>query len=52
MGQIRTWLDANKIQPLIFQSIEIHGGTAFELRFQSEDEARRFEQEFCRRIEN
>lgn len=47
MNEIRSWLDSHKIQPADFRPTEsVPGDVAFEIRFQREDEARRFEQAF------
>ena len=48
MNEIRTWLDAHKIQPAEFRP-DASGpdSVAFEIRFQQEDEAQLFEQAFA-----
>ena len=47
MNEIRSWLDSHKIQPADFRPSESGpGDVAFEIRFQREDEAQRFEQTF------
>ena len=47
MNDIRTWLDAHRIQPADFKPDPAGPGTvAFEIRFHREQEARLFEQAF------
>jgi hypothetical protein len=47
MSEIRSWLDAHKIQPTTFNSeTKTAGSVAFDIRFSREDEARLFEQAF------
>lgn len=47
MSEIRTWLDAHKIQPGAFNSnAKPADAVTFEIRFVREDEARLFEQAF------
>jgi hypothetical protein len=46
MNDIRTWLDAEKIQPVEFKTIVSHAGIGFEISFRSEQEAERFQQRF------
>lgn len=48
MNRIRLWLDSHKIEPTEFKTeIPKPGAVAFDIRFKSEDEAYRFEQEFA-----
>jgi hypothetical protein len=46
MSEIRSWLDAHKIQPAAFNSDIKKGAVAFDIRFVREYEARLFEQAF------
>jgi hypothetical protein len=48
MNEIRTWLDAHKIQPVDFRPDPTRGpgAVAFEIKFRREEEARLFEQTF------
>ena len=47
MNEIRSWLDSHKIQPAAFKAdTPASGPVAFEIKFQHEDEAQRFEQAF------
>jgi hypothetical protein len=49
MNEIRTWLDAHKIQPVDFRPDRAApGGVAFEITFRQEYEARLFEETFPR----
>jgi hypothetical protein len=48
MNEIRTWLDAHKIQPVDFRpDPAAPGAVAFEIKFSRDDEARLFEQTFA-----
>jgi hypothetical protein len=47
LNEIRTWLDAHKIQPFDFRPDPAGpGAVAFEIKFRREEEARLFEQTF------
>ncbi len=47
MSEIRSWLDAHKIQPTAFNSDTTRpGAVAFEIKFARDDEARLFQQAF------
>jgi hypothetical protein len=47
MSEIRLWLDSHEIQPTSFKAdTAAPGPVAFEIKFQREDEAHFFEQEF------
>ena len=47
MNDIRSWLDRRKIQPVLFQPVASdRSGVGFEIGFNSEEEAHRFEREF------
>jgi hypothetical protein len=47
MNVIRSWLDHRKIEPASFKSVvEADSGVGFEIAFNSENEARLFEQAF------
>jgi hypothetical protein len=46
MNEIRSWLDAHKIQPTGFKSDTLAADVAFEIHFAREDEARLFESTF------
>jgi hypothetical protein len=48
MKNIRTWLDHRHIQPASFKPVaNARSGVGFEIAFNSEDEAHRFEREFA-----
>jgi hypothetical protein len=47
MNDIRIWLDAEKIQPVEFKTVVSHAGIGFEISFQSEREATRFQERFA-----
>ena len=47
MNDIRTWLDAEKIQPVDFKTVVSSAGIGFEISFQSEQEAERFQERFA-----
>jgi hypothetical protein len=47
MNEIRTWLDQCKIRPASFNPVaQVDSGVGFEIGFNSEGEAHRFEQAF------
>jgi hypothetical protein len=47
MNSIRSWLDHSHIQPVLFKPVASdRSGVGFEIGFNSEEEARRFEREF------
>ena len=47
MNDIRSWLDHRKIQPALFKPVASdRSGVGFEIGFNSEEEAHRFEREF------
>jgi hypothetical protein len=46
MGDIRSWLDTHKIEPIAFRSNAIEGVFIFDIRFRSQDEAHLFERDF------
>jgi hypothetical protein len=47
MAEMRKWLDKHRVQPVLFK-IAMTGfpGIAFDIQFQSEDEANLFERQF------
>jgi hypothetical protein len=47
MNDIRTWLDAEKIQPVDFRTVVGHAGIGFEISFRLEHEAERFQRRFA-----
>jgi hypothetical protein len=47
MNAIRTWLDAEKIQPVDFRTVVGHAGIGFEIGFRTEQEAERFQRRFA-----
>jgi hypothetical protein len=47
MNDIRTWLDAEKIQPVEFKTVVGHAGVGFEISFRCEQEAQRFHERFA-----
>jgi hypothetical protein len=47
MNAIRTWLDAEKIQPIEFRTVVGRVGLGFEISFRSEREAERFQERFA-----
>jgi hypothetical protein len=46
LNRVRSWLNANRIRPADFRSMHVPDGVAFKLSFRSEDDARRFEEQF------
>ena len=47
MGEIRSWLDIHKIEPAVFMSrAQVDGTTAFEISFDSEQDAESFDSRF------
>jgi hypothetical protein len=47
MSEIRSWLDAHKIEPAVFKAdTKASGPVVFDIRFTREHEARLFEQAF------
>ena len=47
MNNIRSWLDHSHIQPVLFKPVASdRSGVGFEIGFNSEEEAHRFEREF------
>jgi hypothetical protein len=46
MNQIRLWLDSERIEPTEFKTVVGRAGLEFEIRFKSEWEAERFQQQF------
>ena len=47
MNSIRAWLDHSHIQPVLFKPVASdRSGVGFEIAFNSEDDAHRFEREF------
>jgi hypothetical protein len=47
MNSIRSWLDHSHIQPVLFKPVASdRSGVGFEIGFNSEEEAHRFEREF------
>ena len=46
MGEMRDWMNANKIQPRAFKTVVSEGRLAFEVEFLTEDEAQLFRQRF------
>jgi len=47
MKEIRTWLDAEKIQPMVFKTVVGQAGIGFEISFRHEQEAELFQQRFA-----
>lgn len=47
MNNIRTWLDAEKIQPVDFRTVVGSAGIGFEISFRCEQEAQRFHERFA-----
>jgi hypothetical protein len=47
MNEIRTWLDAQKIQPVAFKTVGCPTGLGFEISFQNEREATLFRDRFA-----
>jgi outer membrane lipoprotein-sorting protein len=47
MKEIRTWLDAEKIQPVVFKTVVSQAGIGFEISFRHEQEAEAFQQRFA-----
>jgi hypothetical protein len=48
MNDIRLWLDSHKIEPVEFKTVPLDGGSiAFDIRFQSQEEASLFKQAFA-----
>jgi hypothetical protein len=47
MNDIRTWLDAEKIEPIVFKTVVCRAGIGFEISFQNEQEAARFQERFA-----
>ena len=47
MNDIRTWLDAEKIEPVDFKTVVSHAGIGFEISFETEQEAERFQERFA-----
>jgi hypothetical protein len=47
MNDIRTWLDAEKIQPVDFRTVVGQAGIGFEISFRTEQEAERFQERFA-----
>jgi hypothetical protein len=47
MNQLRDWLDANKIEPVLLQAgVQTNGTIAFEVAFASAEHAARFNSQF------
>ena len=47
MNDIRTWLDAEKIQPVDFRTVVGSAGIGFEISFRLDHEAERFQRRFA-----
>jgi hypothetical protein len=47
MKEIRSWLDAEKIQPVVFKTVVGRAGTGFEISFRHEQEADGFSGAVC-----
>jgi hypothetical protein len=48
MNDIRLWLDSHKIEPVEFKTVPLDGGSiAFDIRFQSQEEASLFKRAFA-----
>jgi hypothetical protein len=47
VNDIRTWLDAEKIEPVDFRTVVSHAGIGFEISFRNEQEAERFQERFA-----
>jgi hypothetical protein len=47
MKEIRNWLDAEKIQPVVFKTVVGKAGIGFEISFRREQEAELFQQRFA-----
>jgi hypothetical protein len=48
MNDIRAWLDHRKIEPVSFKPVaQAETGVGFEIAFNSQDEAKVFQQEFA-----
>jgi hypothetical protein len=50
MNQMRTWLDAKRIEPVVFQLSIIPGGTVFRVEFRSAGEATAFARALAGRV--
>jgi len=50
MNQMRTWLDAKRIEPVVFQLSIIPGGTVFRVEFRSASEATAFARALSGRV--
>jgi hypothetical protein len=46
MSEIRTWLDSEQIQPTAFKTVVSRAGLGFEIQFNDEREAERFQERF------
>jgi hypothetical protein len=46
MGDMRAWLDGNKIELAAFQPIRIRGGVAFDAQFRNAEQAALFRAAF------
>jgi hypothetical protein len=48
MNEVRLWLDSHKIEPVDFKTVPLDGGrVAFDIRFQSQEEANLFQRAFA-----
>ena len=53
MARIRSWLDANKIEPIEFKTVsQSNAAVSFIIRFRSEDEAALFVRDFSMTLSN
>ena len=53
MGRIRSWFDANKIEPIEFKTVsQGNGAVTFMIRFRTEDEAGLFVRAFSMTLPN
>ena len=50
MNQMRTWLDAKRVEPVVFQLSIIPGGTVFRVEFRSAREATAFARALAGRV--
>ena len=47
MREIRTWLDAERIEPVHFKTVVGRAGLGFEISFRHERQAQRFQERFA-----
>jgi|HubBroStandDraft_6_1064221.scaffolds.fasta_scaffold1621366_1 hypothetical protein len=51
MSEIRTWLDREQIQPAAFKTVVSRAGLGFEIEFNDERAAQRFQEQFPSLVE-